>query len=101
MIAELAKLYIDFEGKRYRVKVFANTVGIERQPNGDNILLSKADHRDDAGRVYNADTGAWDYWALGLLLKRYPDYGPQMTCAMCGHELFEDGGCTNHECPNF
>ena len=71
---EIAKLYLDYEGKRYRVKVFENTVGIERQPNGQNVLLSKADYPDDAARVYNADTGAWDYWALGRLLKQYPSY---------------------------
>jgi hypothetical protein len=71
---EIAKLYIEYEGKRYRVKVFENTIGIERQPNGENILLAKAEHPDDAGQVYNVESGAWDYWALGLLLKHYPNY---------------------------
>ena len=71
MTDELATLYLDYEGQRYRIKVFQNTVGIERQPNGENLLLEKEGRPDDVARIYDANTGAWDYHALGRLL--YPD----------------------------
>jgi hypothetical protein len=73
MSEELAKLYIRYDGQVYRIKVFSPAIGIERQPGGENVLLSKADE-PDANRVYNPEGGVWDYDALTRLIERYPHY---------------------------
>jgi hypothetical protein len=69
----LARLYSDSEGTRYRIKVFVLTIGIERQPGGENCLLSKFDYADAAG-LYDAATELWNYGALFRLLRQYPIY---------------------------
>ena len=58
-------LYIRIGGVVYRVKVFAASVGIERQPGGDNLMFARADHAS----VF--DGQAWDLDGLRVLVARY------------------------------
>lgn len=62
---EIAKLYISRDGKTYRLKVFTQSVGIERQPQGENILIARP------VAIYNSDTGIWGFEAIGELITRY------------------------------
>lgn len=77
MTDEIAKLYITYAGRRFRVKVFAEVIGIEHQPGGENRLLSKAERIDNGVNdvtvacVYDTESGAWDYEVLGVLLHQY------------------------------
>jgi thymidylate kinase len=67
-VDELAKLYVSRNGKTYRLKVFAQMVGIERQPDGENVLLDRSTR---STALYNAGTQAWNYEAIGELIARY------------------------------
>lgn len=73
MTDEIAKLYIAHDGSTYRVKVFEFAIGIERQPNGENILLPRTKH-SEFGELYDSNRGTWDYATLGRLLEGYPYY---------------------------
>ena len=62
---ELAKLYINDDGRAYRIKVFENMIGIERQqPHGDNRFYDRTDPQ-----IY--DGHAWNWQAIGSLIARY------------------------------
>lgn len=100
MSDERATLYIDYKGEVFRVKVFENMVGIERQyPHGDNILLSFDDVEHPEARAVLRYDRVWDHFALTQLLERYP-FPPRddLVCDVCGHDLLEDGTCTNSGC---
>lgn len=74
MTDELAKLYVQYKGVRYRLKVFDGMVGIECQPGGENRLISKTGKEPEnvwARHLYNHESREWDYESLGRLLKAY------------------------------
>ena len=58
-------LYIRIGGAVYRVKVFAASVGVERQPGGDNLMFERADHAS----IFDGQT--WDLDALRVLIARH------------------------------
>jgi hypothetical protein len=82
---ELAKLYIRRDGKKYRVKVFQNSVGIERQEptHGSNRLFERTplpvltrQQFTDSEWVAEAaafcwELDAWDVDRLRLLVDTY------------------------------
>lgn len=43
---EIAVLYFVLNGTHYRVKVFDNAIGVERQPNGPNVFYDRDDDTD-------------------------------------------------------
>lgn len=61
---EVSSLYIRVSGSVYRVKVFAQSVWVERQPGGDNLPFARADHP-----VFDGQT--WDLAALSILIGSY------------------------------
>jgi hypothetical protein len=63
---ELTKLYLRVRGQLYRIKVFETTVGIERQPGGQNHIISRDDYP-----VYDEAIMAWDYEVLTRLIENY------------------------------
>jgi hypothetical protein len=67
---EIAKLYLRYEGKVYRFKVFPKFVGVERQPGGTNRLYEMASE-PIADTVYEPNTLVWDYAALARLIDFY------------------------------
>lgn len=62
---EIAKLYISRDGKTYRLKVFTRSISIERQPNGENVLV------DRPAGIYKAETEAWGFEVIEELITRY------------------------------
>lgn len=85
---EIARLYISLKGNHYRFKVFAHSVWIERQPDGQNVPLHRPETGPDvyplasngdvepqihslAWALYNPETEAWNYEAIGELIFRY------------------------------
>ncbi len=67
---ELAKLYIRYQGKVYRFKVFPNYFWIEQQPGGDNVPLDRQPDTD-AWAVYDVENGVWDWDVIWRLLEAY------------------------------
>jgi hypothetical protein len=71
---EIAKLYIQYMGKVYRIKVFSQQVTVEQQPGVWNIAISKDDpDEDDMGHeqartVYDQESGVWNHAAIGDLI---------------------------------
>jgi hypothetical protein len=63
---ELAKLYFKLDGLTYRVKVFDNTLWIERQPGGDNLAFERSQWP-----IWNAETNVWDLGELTRLVGAY------------------------------
>lgn len=63
---EIAKLYVRVDGSVYRIKVFETTVGVERQPNGDNKFYSRYETE-----IYDDATGVWDYKSIGNVINIY------------------------------
>lgn len=85
---EIAKLYIRLKGKYYRFKVFAHSVWMERQPDGQNVPIRHPETAPDvdplasngevephlhalAWTLYNPETDEWNYEAIGELIDRY------------------------------
>jgi hypothetical protein len=67
---EIAKLYLRYEGKIYRIKIFSKTISIERQPGDMNIIYDRFDP-DDVLAVYDREHDFWDYAILGRLIDQY------------------------------
>lgn len=65
---EIAKIYIIKMDKTYRIKVFVESIWIERQePRADNLQFSKADYP----RVYWTEYSAWSIDVLDMLIDDY------------------------------
>lgn len=69
---EVARIYLRFEGKVYRIKIFPRYVGVEAQPNGINKLYEAASD-PIADVVYDPNTAVWDYAALARLITYYKE----------------------------
>lgn len=67
---EIAKIYIRYHGKVYRVKIFPKFVGMECQPGGANRLYEMASE-PLADTVYEPNTLIWDYAVLARLIDQY------------------------------
>jgi hypothetical protein len=65
----LTVLYLRFYGKQFRIKVWPETLGIERQPDGDNVFLNR-EEVPDADIAYEGRV--WNFDALERLMKSYP-----------------------------
>jgi len=71
LMDEIAKIYIIKMDNIYRIKVFVNTIGIERQePREDNVLFNKADYP----RVYWTEYSARNIDVLNILIADYETY---------------------------
>ena len=69
-----ARLYFKVSGKTYRIKVFEETIGFERQPDGHNHFF---DRQVDpiAAALYDTASEHWDLEALAHLIIRYENEG--------------------------
>ncbi len=68
---EPAVLYVSFHTNvRFRLKVFENTVWIERQPNGENIPFDRSTV-PSADLVYYPATNTWNLECIESLLAQY------------------------------
>ena len=67
---EIAKIYLRYQGRVYRIKIFPKFVGVERQPGGPNRLY-EAITEPIADVVYDPNTLVWDYAALARLIDHY------------------------------
>lgn len=67
---EIAKIYLRYQGKVYRIKIFPKFVGVERQPGGANRLYETASE-PLADIIFEPNTLVWDYTALARLIDSY------------------------------
>jgi hypothetical protein len=67
---ELAKIYIRYQGKVYRLKVFPTMLWIEQQPGGNNVPLDRRPNTD-ARAVYEIENGVWNWDAIRRLTETY------------------------------
>lgn len=65
----VARIYIMRGEATYRIKVFNETLSIERQPGGPNTIYSLAD--EPARLVYDVERDAWNNAAIDELIERY------------------------------
>jgi hypothetical protein len=69
----IARLYIELEGRLFRVKVLENTIWIERQrPHASNMPFSRQED-ELAKQIYQNDTHLWHIESLEQLIWRYED----------------------------
>jgi hypothetical protein len=67
----LARTYVKWMGKQYRIKVFEKTVWVERQPDGTNLPFDRVDHP-----VWNF--GIWNEPAMMALINTYEHEGAKI-----------------------
>jgi hypothetical protein len=67
----LLRIYAEHNGKPFRIKIFPNTLSIEQQPGGPNVILGRDDN-ELTQAVYDEETKTIDELVMHDLLKGYP-----------------------------